>query len=346
MSSVTQHQQVPVTVIGGFLGSGKTTLLNGVLREGSGIRYAVMVNDFGELAIDEMLIREHDGETISFANGCVCCSLGDNLVDSIDKLLDRDPPPEQFLIEVSGVANPKTIADVATLHPRLRRDLIISLVDVSSMQRRMSDKRLEETIKIQLAPADLLVLNKSDLSQTSSINDLKTTLRTFSAAPFITTEFAQLPAAVLSAQGINLDNKEKAASADHHAETILPPLHAPNHEPTQQFWRARVTPHPALSIADIKSILQEHQPSLVRVKGFVTTHDNPDHWSELQFSGSIIDVKNAQFNPIKPDQSVLILIGIETLDELVEALSCKPKAQTGWQATVLTEPSSRNSGAT
>lgn len=315
MAATDQQSEVPVTVIGGFLGSGKTTLLNRVLREASGIRYAVMVNDFGELSIDEMLIREHDGETISFANGCVCCSLGDNLVDSIDRLLERDPPPEQFLIEVSGVANPKTIADVATLHPRLRRDLIISMVDVSSVQRRIDDERLKETISIQLAPADLMVLNKSDLSPYTAINDLKTTLRTLSAAPFVTAKFAQLPAAVLSAQGINVDRSES------------PPPDAANlHQPEQQFWRASVTPHDDFSIAEIKALLLEHQQSLVRAKGFLENKYDPGHWVELQFSGSVVDVKAAQLNQHKPDLPLLILIGIAPLNGLVEALSRKPKA--------------------
>lgn len=329
MTTNKRNTQVPVTIIGGFLGSGKTTLLNRVLQESSGIRYAVMVNDFGELAIDEMLIREHDGETISFANGCVCCSLGDNLVESIDQLLERDPPPEQFLIEVSGVANPKIIADVATLHPQLRRDLIISLVDVSSVQRRLDDERLQETIKMQLAPADLLVLNKIDHSHRINISNLKYQLRAISPAPFIETSYSQLPAAVLSAQGIESDRHAvESDSIDNSQKDHAAHLH----EPTQQFWRAKVKPSPDYTVAEIKTILQEHRDSLVRGKGFLRTTDNS--WTEIQFSGNSVNVHPAPENLTGINESVLVLIGVEPLQELVHKLSAYTITQTKWQATV------------
>ena len=125
--------RIPMSVLGGFLGAGKTTLVNRVLSGRHGVRYAVLVNDFGAVAVDGSLVSAHDGETVTFANGCVCCAMGDELVGTLDRLLDGDRPPEHVLVEASGVADPRAIADVATLHPGLSRDLVVVLADVETV---------------------------------------------------------------------------------------------------------------------------------------------------------------------------------------------------------------------
>ncbi len=127
--------RVPMTVLGGFLGTGKTTLLNRILSGAHGVRYAVLVNDFGELDVDGSLVAAHGGDTLTFANGCVCCSMGDDLVGAIDRLLDGDRRPDQILLEASGVADPASIADVATLHPGLSRDPVVVIADLSGCAR-------------------------------------------------------------------------------------------------------------------------------------------------------------------------------------------------------------------
>ena len=151
-----------MSVIGGFLGAGKTTLLNRVLAGRHGVRYAVLVNDFGELNVDGDLVAAHGGDTITFANGCVCCTMGGDLVGALDRLLDGDRPPDQILVEASGVADPSAIADVATLHPGLARDLVVVLADAETVRARHADERLRDTVDRQLAAADLIVLNKCD----------------------------------------------------------------------------------------------------------------------------------------------------------------------------------------
>lgn len=315
-----KNAQVPVTVIGGFLGSGKTTLLNSVLSRTTGVRYAVMVNDFGDLAIDESLVRQHDGDTISFANGCVCCSLGDNLLTSIDRLLERDPPPEHFLIEVSGVANPKVIADVATLHPGLRRDLIITLADADSILSRLGDERLADTVAMQLAPADLLLLNKCDLVSSDELDKIRDFLRQQYPVPLVETIQAALPPSVLSAceLAVNLDRARPDASASASA----PDSNATSisiHNPEEQFHRLTIKLPGTLRLRQLEKLLTKHQALLIRAKGFVLDNNTPAALTGIQFSGRRIDV-NPAINPTLTE-AVLVVIALQPLDSFLSDLN-------------------------
>ena len=106
-----KSSQIPLTIIGGFLGSGKTSLVNHILNNTINKRVAVLVNDFGEINIDAKLIVSVEGETVSLANGCVCCSIRDDLLKEVLKLFDGDVVPEHIVIETSGVSKPISVAE-------------------------------------------------------------------------------------------------------------------------------------------------------------------------------------------------------------------------------------------
>jgi G3E family GTPase len=182
---------IPLTVIGGFLGAGKTTLLNRLLRGATGRRFAVMVNDFGALDIDGRLVADHGGDTIALANGCLCCTIGDSLVTALLSLLERPDRFDHIVVETSGVADPGRIADLAVLEPRLSRDGVIVVVDAAEVCARAADRRVGDTIIRQLAAADLLVLNKTDLACDLAV--LRGWLSTHSVAPLLEARHADVP---------------------------------------------------------------------------------------------------------------------------------------------------------
>src|SRR5690606_15450359 len=156
--------RIPLIVLGGFLGAGKTTLLNHMLSEAGGRRIAVMVNDFGPINVDAALIAEHDGETISLTNGCICCSIGSGLDAALMQVLERQPAPELIVIEASGVSDPGRIAQVGMSDPMLQLEAIVVMVDADQATEQLDDPLLADTIARQIDAAGLLVLNKTDLA--------------------------------------------------------------------------------------------------------------------------------------------------------------------------------------
>ncbi len=155
--------QIPVTIIGGYLGAGKTTLLNSLLSGAHGVKLAVIVNDFGSINIDAALVANRDGKTISLTNGCVCCSIGDNLALTLHDLAEQANGPEHVVIEASGVADPGKIARLAAIHPRLVLDSTIVVADAETIRARADDKYVGDLVRQQLAAADVIVLSKTDL---------------------------------------------------------------------------------------------------------------------------------------------------------------------------------------
>jgi G3E family GTPase len=163
-----EAETCPLTVIGGFLGAGKTTFLNHVLAHARA-RYAVLVNDFGAVNFDASLVARHDGETLKLTNGCVCCSIGSGLIETLIKVLDAKPPFEHILIEASGVADPWLIAEIALVEPMLRLNAVIVLAEAQRLTQLLGDPRVGETVAAQIRAADIVVLNKADLADPATL---------------------------------------------------------------------------------------------------------------------------------------------------------------------------------
>ena len=171
-----QSSTLPFTVLGGFLGSGKTTLLNRLLNLTTQTRYAVLVNDFGELSIDEHLIARHDGETIALANGCMCCSMADGFISALTMVMDRADQFDHMVVEASGVSNPRRIMDIAKLDPGLSPNGAIVLVDAPQFHNQLTDSMIKDAVLTQVKEADILLINKANLASQTTVEAVRETL--------------------------------------------------------------------------------------------------------------------------------------------------------------------------
>lgn len=224
MSGTNEREPIPVTVIAGFLGSGKTTLLNALLANASGRRLAVLVNDFGELNIDASLVAEVTDNVQELSNGCICCSMQGELINQVGELATRQPAPDHILIECSGVSEPARI--IRTLgYPELREvvrvDSVTTVVDPTTLTRLADD--FAELARAQIAAADLLVLNKTDLVSRSTIQAVRQRWL-FDHRPVLEATHGRIPPTIILDEGraVNQDIQPvERMNADHGFETWL-----------------------------------------------------------------------------------------------------------------------------
>ncbi|MCO4315552.1 GTP-binding protein [Phyllobacterium sp. 21LDTY02-6] len=173
-----QTSQIPVTVLTGYLGSGKTTLLNRILSEDHGKRYAVIVNEFGEIGIDNDLIVESDEEIYEMNNGCICCTVRGDLIRVVEGLMRRPGRFDAIIVETTGLADPVPVAQTFFMDDDVRKktalDAVIALVDAKHLPLRLKDSREAED---QIAFADVVLLNKTDLVDAKELAAVEATVR-------------------------------------------------------------------------------------------------------------------------------------------------------------------------
>ncbi|WP_427023877.1 CobW family GTP-binding protein [Aureimonas ureilytica] len=169
---------IPVTVLTGYLGSGKTTLLNRILSDNHGQRYAVIVNEFGEIGIDNDLIVETDEEIYEMNNGCVCCTVRGDLVRVVENLTKRPGRFDAIIVETTGLADPVPVAQTFFMDDDVRAktklDAVVALVDAKHLPLRLKDSREAED---QIAFADVVIVNKTDLVTPEELARIEATVR-------------------------------------------------------------------------------------------------------------------------------------------------------------------------
>lgn len=169
---------IPVTVLTGYLGAGKTTLLNRILSENHGRKYAVIVNEFGEIAIDNDLIVDADEEVFEMNNGCICCTVRGDLIRIIEGLMKRKDGFDAIIIETTGLADPAPVAQTFFVDDDVRAraslDAIVTVVDVRHVLARLEDSHEAEE---QIAFADVILLNKTDLVNAQELEQVRQRVR-------------------------------------------------------------------------------------------------------------------------------------------------------------------------
>ena len=171
------NRRIPITILSGYLGSGKTTIINRALAGDHGLRLGVLVNDFGPVNIDASLIAAEGDDLVELSNGCVCCSIGDDLGAAMSALSARHNPPQHLLLEASGVAEPARIATSAGYWPGFELDAVVTAADAETIEARASDKYVGRLVRNQLAAADLIVLTKPDLVQPEHMTEITKWMR-------------------------------------------------------------------------------------------------------------------------------------------------------------------------
>ncbi|MEB0058963.1 MULTISPECIES: GTP-binding protein [unclassified Variovorax] len=172
-------RKIPVTVITGYLGSGKTTLLNHILKGQHGRKVAVIVNEFGEVGIDgQLIVQESDEQLIEFNNGCLCCTVRGDLIETISRLQERNGELDAILIETTGLADPAPVASTFFISEEIRAstrlDSFVTVVDAVNLE-----KNLEQSIEAQeqVAFADIVLVNKTDLASEEAVTRIERRVR-------------------------------------------------------------------------------------------------------------------------------------------------------------------------
>ncbi|TAA64839.1 GTP-binding protein [Shinella sp. JR1-6] len=216
MTETALPKPIPVTVLTGYLGAGKTTLLNRILTDNHGKKYAVIVNEFGEIGIDNDLIVESDEEIYEMNNGCICCTVRGDLIRVVEGLMRRPGRFDAIIVETTGLADPVPVAQTFFMDDDVRQktelDAVVALVDAKHLPLRLKDSREAED---QIAFADVVLINKTDLVSPEELARIEATVRVINPSARIhrTTRSEIDLAKVLNQGAFNL---ERALENDPH----------------------------------------------------------------------------------------------------------------------------------
>lgn len=290
--------RIPTTVVTGFLGAGKTTLIRHLLENAGGRRLAVVVNEFGDVGIDGEILRGcgvegcADEDIVELANGCICCTVADDFLPTLRKLIDRPSPPEHILVETSGLALPKPLVKAFTwpeVRTRATVDGVIAVIDADAVaacrfahdeaalaKAREADPTLdhdtplEELFEDQLGCADLVILNKTDLIDAAALASVEAQLAEHlrPGVKVIHARQGALDPAILLGLGVAAEDDLDSRVSHHDAEDD----HDHDDFDTFVVRGAAVADVEALS-ADLRAALEAHD--ILRLKGVVAVEGKP-----------------------------------------------------------------------
>ena len=285
----------PMTILTGFLGAGKTTLLNRLLNGNHSLRVAVLVNDFGSISIDAELVVGVESNVVSLASGCVCCSIRDDLIEAVTRVLERPERPEYVSLEASGVADPSGIA--VTFASPAFRDLIRldSILCVVDAEQALAALELSELKLWQIAFADLVILNKVDLVDRDQVLRVRSWLDThLHRHRLVEAIRCEVPPEILLSEGrldparsdfvidcqLPLSLREPASIHETHRSRGLSELFS-----TWSFEGGN-----PLSLEALQAVASKLPTTVYRAKGVIYNSDAPDRRAVMQVVGKRIDL--------------------------------------------------------
>lgn len=325
---MTTIDRTPVTVLTGFLGAGKTTLLNRILSEDHGRRYAVIVNEFGEIGIDNDLVVDADEEVFEMNNGCICCTVRGDLIRIIERLMRRRDRFDGILVETTGLADPAPVAQTffmdEDVQSKTTLDAILTVVDAKHLIGEI-DKAHEA--QVQLAFADIVLLNKIDVANAQELTDVEARIRRINPTAVIhRTERCQVP--LDAVVGRNAFDLKRVLEVE---PEFLEHFHHHHHDDhVKSFSLLSDAPlDPNRFFPWIQSVAQDFGPDLLRMKGIIAFEGDDDRFV-IQGVHMMLEADHQR--PWKPDEqrvTRLVFIGRDLPRKRIEQ---------GFQSCIAQEP--------